>query len=149
MDAIPEPWRNAPPALPEPPGAPGPLAALRDSVEAAFWRVLAFQHDGMAAEAEAAAAQCADCATRLRQTYDPHPALGPDAADATIAWAVHYARITFASDLKLERFRDWRVQRDRPKVARHFDIIADGQRRPATPRDTDPPTRPERDRTAD
>jgi hypothetical protein len=134
MDAIPEPWRSAPPALPEPPGSPGPLAALRDAVEAAFWHVLAFQHDGMTAEAEAAASHCTDCAAALRRAYDPHPALGPDAADATIAWAVHYARITFASDLKLERFRDWRVQRDGPKAPPQFDVIADGQRRPATQR---------------
>jgi len=86
---------------------------LRDQLEAAFWQVLAYEHDGMIAEADWARTNCAACAARLREGYDPHPDLGPEAADAMIAWAVHYARISFASDLKMERFRDWRANRDR------------------------------------
>ena len=129
MSAIPEKWWGVPPALPEPTAVPDPLAVLRDEVEAAVWQVLAYQHDGMTAEADAAKARSAQWAARLREAYDPHPALGPDAADAMIAWAAHYARITFASDLKMERFEDWRTRRT--LSARQFDLIVDGQRHSA------------------
>ncbi|MGE0223168.1 MAG: hypothetical protein AB7F35_12365 [Acetobacteraceae bacterium] len=119
MSTIHETWRGAPPALPESAELPNPLALLRDAVETSFWHVLAWEHDGLTTEAEAARAACAEHARQLRSAYDPHPALGPEAADAMIAWAVHYARITFASDLKLERFRDWRARRDKPPATLH------------------------------
>jgi hypothetical protein len=114
MSTIHEAWRGAPPALPEPTEFPDPLQRLRDDVETSFWHVLACEHDGLIAEADEATVACLECASRLRAVYDVHPALGPDAADAMIAWAVHYARISFASDLKMEKFRNWRVRRDKP-----------------------------------
>ena len=92
-EAVPAQWRAAPPDLPEPQTDPGPLTALRREVEAAFWHLLAYQHDGMTAEAEAAQQRCITWVSQLRQAYDPHPALGPEAADAMIA-TVHIHAFT-------------------------------------------------------
>jgi hypothetical protein len=75
-------------------------------VRAAFWKVLAFERDGMAIEAEAARQDCLKAAQQLRRSFDSHPKVGPDAADGMIAWAVHYARNDFANDLR--HHTNWR-----------------------------------------
>ncbi len=92
---------------------------LYAEVRAAFWKVLACEHDGMTIEAEEARQSCLKTVQKLRRSFDSHPTVGPDAADGMIAWAVHYARNDFANDLRHQtNWRDshqWQPQSLRQK----------------------------------
>jgi hypothetical protein len=72
---------------------------LYTEVRVAFRKILAYEHDGMTIEAEAARQDCRKAAQKLRRLLDSHPTVGPDVADGMIAWAVHYARKDFTKDL--------------------------------------------------
>jgi len=72
---------------------------LYTEVRAAFQKVLACEHDGVAIRVEVARQDCRKAARKLRRSFDSHPTVGPAAADGMIAWAVHYARKDFARDL--------------------------------------------------
>lgn len=89
-------WRDAPPKLPEAPTRPSPWSVLCYELFRTYWIVLAYEQDGLAEQAEAARQDCAERARQLREAFDPHPALGPEAADAMIAWEVRFARESFA-----------------------------------------------------
>jgi hypothetical protein len=75
---------------------------LYEEVRATYWNILAHEHDSLTEEAGAARQACVKAAQQLRRSFDSHPTAGPDAADAMIAWAVHYARKDFAKDLQLD-----------------------------------------------
>ena len=72
---------------------------LYSEVRAAYWKVIACQYDGREKEVETSRQECLKAAQQLRRTFDSHPTVGPDEADAMIAWAVHYARKDFEKDL--------------------------------------------------
>ena len=72
---------------------------LFTEVRATFLKILAYEHEGMTIEAEAARQDCREAAQKLRRSFDSHPVVGPRAADGMIAWAVHYARKDFSKDL--------------------------------------------------
>ena len=82
---------------------PNPWAILCLRVRWAFWDVLAYEQDGMGEEAHAARQQCAEAARVLRSQFDPHPKLGPEAADRWIASEVQEARRDFAKALGEEQ----------------------------------------------
>lgn len=97
---IAERWKHKPPPLPK--GArrmPDPYSILLLEVMWAFWDILVFEHMGKPAKAEVARCECRKAADHLRCKFDAHPEVGPEAADAMIAWQVHYARKLFASDV--------------------------------------------------
>ena len=76
---------------------------LRLEVRHTYWNMLAYEHDGLTETAETAKRECAACAEKLRQFFDPIPGLGPEAADACIAEEVNEARREFANDLRREQ----------------------------------------------
>jgi len=76
---------------------------VRLDLRATFWNLLAYEHDGLTERVEAYRHECARCADTLRQHFDPHPALGPQAADACIAEEIDAARREFAHDLEREK----------------------------------------------
>ena len=65
-----------------------------------LWNVLAYQHDNMECEAEAARRNAADCARLLREHSDALD--GPEASDVRIAWAAEMARYTIYRELRYE-----------------------------------------------
>jgi hypothetical protein len=96
-------WSEAPPALPTGSYGPSnPWNTVCQKVYHAFLDLLASEHNGLADQAEAAKERCDKAVVELRAWFDPHPDLGPDAADAMIAWQVRYARETFAQELELD-----------------------------------------------
>lgn len=124
------------PSLPHADTLPNPWAILCLKVRWTFWDVLAYEQDGMEEEASAARQECAEAAQALRSQFDPHPELGPEAADLWIALEVHAARRDFASALEeeqawqevfagkeaspLQKFfgepRNWRLDRGQPRL---------------------------------
>jgi hypothetical protein len=100
-------WHQQPP---EQASTSGEVIDLRtklyNEVRAAYWKVIACEYDGMQKEVEAARQECLKAAQQLRRTFDSHPTVGPDEADAMIAWAVHYARKDFEKDLQHQT--NWR-----------------------------------------
>ena len=92
-------WHRDPLQPPEAPWIPSPWPILYQAVSATFRKVLVYEHAGMADEAEAARRECAECVRRLRARFDPDPMLGPEVADAVIAWCVRQGRERFGKDL--------------------------------------------------
>ena len=66
-----------------------------------YWNVLAFEHDGMEAEAEAARRNAADCARLLREYSDPLD--DEEASEVRVAWAVEMGRWYMRRWLEHER----------------------------------------------
>lgn len=102
-------WRHQPPPIPKAYCTPSPWLVKVWEIEATFWNVLCFEHDGMEKQAAAAREECRQCADWLRRNLDERPGYGPEASDALIAWYVHYARQKFARDLANDT--DWRQRR--------------------------------------
>jgi hypothetical protein len=96
-------WSEEPPALPTGSYGPSnPWNTVCEKVYRAFLDLLASEHNQLAAEAEVARERCDKAVVELRAWFDPHPDLGPEAADAMIAWQVRYARESFAQELELD-----------------------------------------------
>lgn len=85
-----------------------------------LWNVLAYEHDDMVAEADAARRNAADCADAFRAYSDPLD--GPEASDLFVIWAWEMAREGFLSNLKWERSEledcqsDWLRERVRARL---------------------------------
>ncbi len=91
------------PSLPDSDMVPDPWAVLCLKVRWTFWNVLAYEQDNMEEEARAARQECVEAAQALRAQFDPHPWLGPEAADLWIASEVQAARRDFANALEEEQ----------------------------------------------
>ena len=94
------------PCLPDGGRMPNPWSILCLRLRWAFWDVLAYEQDGMEEEAQAARQACTEAARVLRSQFDPHPKLGPEAADRWIASQMQEARRDFAKVLEQER--EWK-----------------------------------------
>lgn len=91
------------PSLPHIDMLPNSWAILCLEVRWTFWNVLAYEQDDMEEEARAARQEYAEAAQALRARFDPHPRLGPKAADLWIASEVQAARIDLARALEEEQ----------------------------------------------
>jgi hypothetical protein len=100
---IASPWSEAPPALPSGSYGPSnPWTTVCEKVLLSYLDLLACEHHQQTAAAASARERCDKAASELRRWFDPHPDLGPEAADAMIAWQLRYARERFTQELELD-----------------------------------------------
>ena len=99
-------WRAQQPPLPA--GArpsPDPYAILLSEVMWTYWDVLVFERLGKPVETRVAREDCRIAVDNLRNSFDKHPEVGPEAANAMIAWQLHHAREAFAADMARGKWR--------------------------------------------
>ena len=119
-----EAWQEALLRLQARDGIPSRWSILDLEVQHGYWDVLAYEHDGMTEQAARAREAFNQSVQQLRDAYDSHPELGPDAADEMTDRAIQQAQANFAEDVRNEKGlnwhgrqrRDWRERRGRPRA---------------------------------